>query len=135
MDLAIRVPDQDVESLVRWLDGEAQLRGRVSARMAAPGPGEMGAGTEALIVALGSGGAVSVLIGSLSGWLRTRPPTTIEIEDGSGHRISISSDSMEHAQAALEQARVHIEALLAVPPAAGESTGTPPHPRPGEADS
>ena len=122
MQLAIRVPAEHVESLARWLTGEAELHGRVSARMAPLQPGEMGAGTEALIVALGSGGAVSVLLGSLTGWLRTKPPTTIEIDDGAGHRISISSDSVESAQAALEQARIYVEELLAAPPTAGDGT-------------
>lgn len=47
-------------SLLDWLHHEDELRGRVVLERAAPRPGEMGGLVDALVVALGSGGAGAV---------------------------------------------------------------------------
>ena len=58
-----------LESLDAWLQQEPGLGGRVRLIRSAPRPGELGSLAEALVVAVGSGGTVSVLAASLSGWL------------------------------------------------------------------
>jgi hypothetical protein len=64
----------EIRSLFRWLQGDDDLPGAaVRWAPAAPGPGEMGAVSDVLVVALGSGGSVgAVLAGSLSVWIRHR---------------------------------------------------------------
>jgi hypothetical protein len=75
VEIAISDPDQDSEltSLEDWLLRDAALRGCTVTRPAAvPRPGEMGAISEVLVVALGSGGSGAALATALSVWLRTR---------------------------------------------------------------
>src|SRR5215471_9859486 len=63
----------ELKSLEDWLLDDPELAGYPVTRPAsAPGPGEMGALSDVLVVALGSGGAGATLAGSLSVWLRTR---------------------------------------------------------------
>jgi Effector Associated Constant Component 1 len=76
MDVAISVsggPDADAEirSLYRWLQREEDLP-NPTFMPAAPGPEDMGAVSDVLMVALGSGGAGAVLANSLSVWVRQR---------------------------------------------------------------
>ncbi|TQL90834.1 hypothetical protein FB559_8148 [Actinoallomurus bryophytorum] len=73
MAVRIRVqPDDDVqalESLADWLRGEPDLAGRVRLASSEPREGELGALAEAVVVGVGSGGAISVLAASLKTWL------------------------------------------------------------------
>ncbi|HEX4703317.1 MAG TPA: hypothetical protein VH352_14410 [Pseudonocardiaceae bacterium] len=74
VDATISLPDRpdDLASLLAWLRDEDELRGRVSRRVAPIAQGDMGAATDALTVMVGSGGAVTVLLGSIAVWLKTR---------------------------------------------------------------
>ena len=62
----------DLEVLTRWLADEPELRGMIEPREAVPRPGELGALADVLVAALGGGGAISVLTGSLKTFL-TQP--------------------------------------------------------------
>jgi hypothetical protein len=64
----------ELAALLEWLRGERGLAGAVREVRVPPGPGELGGAVEALVVALGSGGAAGTLATSLFGWLRTRRP-------------------------------------------------------------
>jgi hypothetical protein len=74
MDATISLSGQpdDLTSLLTWLRDEDELRGRVSRRVAPIQRGDMGAVTDALTVMVGSGGAVTVLLGSIAVWLKNR---------------------------------------------------------------
>lgn len=75
MDVEILIADRDLETqvdLVEWLSGEDELRGRVREVRGPIGDTELGSVTEVLVVALGSGGAGTVLASSLITWLQTR---------------------------------------------------------------
>lgn len=75
MDVRIVVDEgdpDDVSSLHRWLAAEDDLRGRIRAVRRPIADTEMGGAIEALSVAVGTGGAGTVLAASLSTWLRTR---------------------------------------------------------------
>jgi Effector Associated Constant Component 1 len=61
----------DLESLDDWLSEEHELAGRVKLAGSAPRDGELGALSESLVVALGSGGAITVVGAALAGALRT----------------------------------------------------------------
>lgn len=63
----------ELKNLEDWLLDDPGLAGCPITRPAgSPAPGEMGALSDVLVVALGSGGAGATLAGSLSVWLRTR---------------------------------------------------------------
>src|ERR1700738_2598379 len=114
MDATISLPGQpdDLTSLLSWLRAEAELRGHVSRRVAPIQRGEMGGVTDALTVMVGSGGAVSVLLGSIAVWLRNRrSDVMVEISLGErkiqvdGKRIKSDPESLavliQHATEAL----------------------------------
>jgi hypothetical protein len=65
----------ELATLLEWLGGERRLAGAVREVRLPPGPGELGGAIEALVVALGAGGAAGTLAKSLFGWLRTRRPS------------------------------------------------------------
>lgn len=77
-DVTISVSDApdaaaEVRSLFRWLRRDDDLPGpTVRMAPAAPGPEDMGAMGDALVVALGSGGVSAVLARSLSVWIQHR---------------------------------------------------------------
>jgi hypothetical protein len=74
MDATISLSGQpdDLTSLLTWLRDEDELRGHVTRRVAPIQRGDMGAVTDALTVMVGSGGAVTVLLGSIAVWLKNR---------------------------------------------------------------
>jgi hypothetical protein len=78
MDVEISVSDpglnpRTLKNLQDWLLNEPALVDcRITRPPAIPEPGQMGALSEVLVVALGSGGSAAALAGSLSVWLSTR---------------------------------------------------------------
>lgn len=90
----------ELESLESWLAGEPELAGRVRRLREPPRSGQMGTLTEALIVAVGAGGALTALATSLRAWfahprrsdirltLRRPDGTTLEID---AHRVSTAA--------------------------------------------
>lgn len=100
MDIRISVIDgdpADLESLDDWLRGERELAGRVKLTGPPPRKGELGALTEALIVAVGSGGAITVvgaaLAGALKAWLSQprRSDVTLKIRRPDGTSVEINA--------------------------------------------
>jgi hypothetical protein len=93
----------DLESLASWLGDEPGLSGRVRTAARTPRPGEMGALSEALLVAVGSGGAISVLATSLNGWL-SRPRAAkirIRVTGESGVTVELDAENVSGEQAEL----------------------------------
>jgi hypothetical protein len=75
----------ELTALLEWLRGEPGLAGAIRAARTPPRPDELGGAVEALVVALGPGGAAGILAGSLFGWLRTRRPSVkVTVTKGSG---------------------------------------------------
>jgi hypothetical protein len=77
MDVEVRIAGDGgidaLASLEDWLLADPELAScEVSRPAASPSPGEMGALTDILVVALGSGGVGVALANSLSVWLGTR---------------------------------------------------------------
>lgn len=83
----------ELESLSDWVRREHELGGRVTYVGARPREGELGALVEALVVAVGSGGAVSVLAASLKAWisLPRRSDVRIKIENTDGRVVEIDA--------------------------------------------
>ncbi|MGK5741390.1 effector-associated constant component EACC1 [Micromonospora sp. URMC 103] len=96
-------------SLLDWLRREDELRGRVRLEQPPPRPGEMGALTDALVVALGSGGAVAVLAGSLSTWLSQRGTSVeVQITGPDGRQLIVRAQRARDLPALVRE----VEALL-----------------------
>ncbi len=81
-----------LRSLRRWLFDVGGLSGPIDLRSAEPPPGGLGTATDALIVALGSGGAVTTLVGALVSWLRNRTTdVTIKLVRPDGSSVKIDA--------------------------------------------
>lgn len=97
VEMAIRTDDDDeaLESLYDWLRADNELGASVSRRRAVPRGGEMGALTEALIVAAGSGGAVTALAPLLKSWiLRPRNAhVVLRVETSPNGKRSVTLDA------------------------------------------
>jgi hypothetical protein len=95
--------EAEVRSLYDWLRSEQDLHGSVVGL--APPPvrdGELGAGLDIVTVALGSGGTVSVLAGSLGVWLRNRgTDLTFEISGPKG-RIFVDAKRVGNPKELIE---------------------------------
>jgi hypothetical protein len=76
VDLYVSIDAEDTTQathlLYEWLAAQNELRGRVRAAPPTLEEGTMGALSDALVVALGSGGLLTVLLSSIVTWV-TRP--------------------------------------------------------------
>ncbi|MGW6421413.1 effector-associated constant component EACC1 [Nocardia sp. NPDC055053] len=83
----------ELRNLMSWLGREDEFRGRVSVEQQPIRPGEMGTWSDVLIVAVGTGGAGTVLARSIGLWItHRRPRIGIEINRGKGKSIKITGD-------------------------------------------
>ncbi|HET9895365.1 MAG TPA: hypothetical protein VFQ44_10565 [Streptosporangiaceae bacterium] len=89
-----------LESLDGWLRGETELAGQIRPSVPQPRPGDMGALPEALIVAVGSGGAVSALAAALSGWLSQprRSDIRVRVEVPGDRVVEVGGDRVRADQ-------------------------------------
>src|ERR1700730_12462995 len=83
-----------LESLDYWLQAEPALSGKVKPSKPVPQKGELGSLTDALVVSVGSGGALSVLAASLHAWLSQprRSDVRIRLRGDNGRMVEISAD-------------------------------------------
>jgi uncharacterized iron-regulated membrane protein len=77
MDVTVQVVGRDaaveeLRSLLTWLAGDEEFRGRVRLVEAAPEPGTLGGWPEAVAVALGQDGGLTVLASAVIAWIRHR---------------------------------------------------------------
>jgi hypothetical protein len=94
---------EELAALGEWLGGEDELRGRVRTVHGPVGDTELGSITELLTVALGTGGAGTVLASSLKTWLVTRR-TTAKITVGSaGRSVTLNIQTAGEVGPLLEQ--------------------------------
>jgi hypothetical protein len=81
----------ELAALLEWLRGERGLAGAIREGRLPPGRGELGGAVEALVVALGAGGAAGTLARSLFGWLRTRRPSLKVTVTKGGRSIAVEA--------------------------------------------
>lgn len=82
----------ELASLREWLGREAAFRGRVQVERQPIESGHMGGIADALIVALGAGGAVTALASSVSVWLeQRRSDVSIEVSSPNGKKITVTA--------------------------------------------
>jgi hypothetical protein len=106
MDAQIRIEGGaggDLAALGEWLQGEDELRGRIRTTHGAIGETELGPVVELLTVALGAGGAGTVLTSSLKTWLVTRRTTAKIIVKSGGRSVTLDIQSAGEVAPLLEQ--------------------------------
>jgi Effector Associated Constant Component 1 len=84
----------DAFALKAWFDEVAELRGRSTVEVGPTRSGDLGGVSDVLVVALGSGGAVSVVAASLMRWLSARRrsyPLKLTVIKGK-NKVSIEVD-------------------------------------------
>lgn len=91
---------QELQQLRDWLLQEPELRGRVKMQDRQPGQERMGALGDALVVAAGSGGALSVLFASLKVWFAQpkRSDVQIELQKADGQRIVLTAERVSRPE-------------------------------------
>ncbi|QRP49037.1 hypothetical protein [Amycolatopsis sp. FDAARGOS 1241] len=103
------IPDGAPDALVSlydWLSHEDDLRGRVSLARPVPAPGEMGGIADAIVVALGSGGAIATLATALPIWLGKSRRATVQIEvaaDEHGRKVVVRAENVKDVEVLLRQ--------------------------------
>jgi len=97
MELSIEAQETHLRSLRDWLEDEDRLRPlavRWVSREARPD--EMGVPADVLMVALGSGGAGTVLAGSIAVWIRYRSSDlTLKITGRDGAVVEIDAQRVD----------------------------------------
>lgn len=90
----------DLESLHDWLSRENVLAGRIRFTGSSPRAGELGAVPEALVIAVSSGGALSVLAGALKAWvsLPRRSDIRIRVQGVDGRVIQIDAERVNEGR-------------------------------------
>lgn len=93
----------DNEDLFTWLCREPELAGLVTVSRKAPQRGEMGTLADALVVAVGAQGVLSVLAASLRGWFAQprRATVKLKIETEYGRSLDLVAEHVRSSD--LEQ--------------------------------
>jgi hypothetical protein len=94
-------PVAGLEELSEWLAHEPHLRGLLSPRIRPPQTGELGVLADALVAAIGSGGALTVLVGSLKTYLSQprHADVRIVVSSPDGRRVEIDVKRARDAEA------------------------------------
>ena len=106
MDAQIRIvggADGDLAALGEWLQGENELRGRIHPTYGVIGEADLGPTMELLTVALGTGGAGTVLASSLKTWLITRRTTAKIIVKSAGRSVTLDIQTNDEVMPLLKQ--------------------------------
>ena len=100
-----------LEELSDWLGRESELRGLVTPVSAGPVPGELGVPADALVAAVGSGGALSVLAASLKAFLTLprRSDLRIVLSAPDGHKVEIDTKRVGNAEVLIREVLDRVE--------------------------
>jgi Effector Associated Constant Component 1 len=101
-------PHEELASLSRWLGDDDEFRGRIRLVRAPLADGAMGGLPEALSVGLAGGGALTLLAGSVSVWLKQRRSVlTVKIthRDGSSQEITAAGPAADALAAKVDPHR------------------------------
>jgi len=104
MDVTVEVTESgdQLRSLATWLDAEDELRGRVRLALLPVVPGTLGAVSDVLVIALGAGGAGTVLAGALVAWLRQpKSDVVCKLSRSDGTSFEVSSTNVRGADAVM----------------------------------
>jgi hypothetical protein len=98
----------ELQELAQWLEQYDGLAGRVTAAPTEPTPGRLGAGLDALAVAVGSGGALTVLARGLVAWASSYrsqrgSDVYVHVSRPGGPEFTVELRNVTDAEAALKQ--------------------------------
>jgi hypothetical protein len=100
----------DFEELSDWLRQEEGLRGLITEEDAAPTPGELGTAIDVLIAAVGSSGALTVLLSSLQAFIATRgSDISIRLMGKGGREVTVDAKRVKDPGTFLRDVRSLIE--------------------------
>lgn len=105
VDIALRLDDaEQLRSLYAWLRADDELRGSsVELVDAPPGESEMGPVADAVMVAVGGGGAGVVLVRSIGNWLHARgSDLVVTFRSKNGQEIRADVKRLRDPAAAVE---------------------------------
>ena len=106
MDAQIRMvggTGEELAALGEWLVGEDELRGRVRISHSPISGTELGSVPELLTVALGTGGAGTVLASSLKTWLATRRTAAKITVEAAGRSVTLDIQTVGDVAPLLKQ--------------------------------
>lgn len=124
MSLSVRLTEgadsEDLYVLRNILAEDSELSGCVDVATRPAKPGEMGSIVDVLEVAVGSGGAVTVLLSSIATWLRGRgTDVTIRVSASDGTTVEVAAQRVRTMTASeLSTAVADWTRELTAPPAA-----------------
>lgn len=98
MDVNVRVEGDagdDIASLGAWLGEERELRGRVWVLGTPIGDDQLGSLPDVVSVAVGAGGAGTVLASSLITWLQSRRTTAKITVEAAGRSVTLEIQTLE----------------------------------------
>lgn len=95
-----------LESLSDWLRKEPELRGRMTTHVRSPAAGEMGPVTDVVAIAVGSGGALTILATSLKTWFAQprRSDVRIKVRSANGRTVEIDAKRVSDVEALVRTA-------------------------------
>jgi hypothetical protein len=97
---------EDMRALRAWLGREDDLRGRVGLLEQPLKAGHMGGITEAVTVAVSSGGVATVTVRSVFAWLSQRERghhVRLTLQDDSGRRANVEFDGLQDSEPVIEK--------------------------------
>jgi Effector Associated Constant Component 1 len=106
MDAFIRVEgvsSDDLAALGEWLNDESELRGHCHMIHSSINDTDLGSIPELLNVALGAGGAGTILASSLITWLKTRRTTAKITVESAGRSVTLDIETVNEVAPLLEQ--------------------------------
>jgi hypothetical protein len=96
----------DFEELSDWLRQEEGLRGLISEGDAEPAADELGALVDVLVAAVGSGGALTVLLSSLQAFIATRgADIKITLKGEGGREVTVDAKRVKDVDALVRDVR------------------------------
>lgn len=106
MDALIRVDGEGSDELLdlrEWLRNERELRGIVRLVYAPVGEEELGGVVDAISVAVGAGGAGTVLASSLTTWLQTRRTAVRLVVERGKRKVTLDLETRESVLPLIER--------------------------------
>jgi hypothetical protein len=93
----------DLRGLYGWLLDESELRGAVRLVQAPAAENELGGVADAVSVALGTGGAGTVLASALVTWIRTRRSAVRLVIERGGEKVQLDLETAEQVLPLIER--------------------------------
>jgi hypothetical protein len=98
--ISIAIPDESLglRELGEWFREDDTLRGKISYKEQPVKPGQMGGMIEAIIIAVGSGGAATTLIRQFFTWLRRsgdRHTVHLTLKDDTGREVHLDVNGLK----------------------------------------